>query len=140
MLEGITLIILGILAAPSLLLSKRADAKELLDKIAPYQGWIGLVFCFLGLWGIFSAILRSGMLTHYPIWWITWFIKSIVEAALGFLLGYGIINQYLLSKNDDAQEKGAQLLEKLAPLQGKLGLIAIIIGIWTIFASILFHA
>ncbi len=58
MIYGITLIILGILAAPSLLLSKKPNAKELLDKITPYQGWIGLGFCFWGLWGIIQALLN----------------------------------------------------------------------------------
>lgn len=38
MIWGITLILLSILAVPSLLLSKRPDARELLEKIEPYQG------------------------------------------------------------------------------------------------------
>ena len=137
MIYGITLIILGILAAPSLLLSKKPNAKELLDKITPYQGWIGLVFCFWGIWGIISAILSMGLLSISPIWWITWLASSILEAALGFLLGYGMISKLVLSKNETAKEKGEQLLAKLAPMQGKLGLFAVIAGIWTIISSIL---
>ncbi len=140
MIYGITLVVLGILAAPSLLLAKKPNAQELLDKITPYQGWIGLVFCFWGVWGIIQAILGLGLLATYPIWWITWMGTSVVEAALGFLLGYGMISQLVLSKNEAAKEKGAQLLAKLSPLQGKLGLVAIILGIWTIIASILFYA
>lgn len=138
MIYGITLIVLGILAAPSLLLSKKPNAKELLDKIAPYQGWIGLVFCFWGLWGVITAILNISVLTDAPIWWITWIASSGIEAILGFILGYGMINQFLLSKNEQAKEKGAQMLEKLAPIQGKLGLAGIVIGIWVIVAYFLF--
>lgn len=132
MIYGITLIILGILAAPSLLLAKKPNAKELLDKITPYQGWIGLVFCAWGLWGIISAILNISWLTTWPIWWVTLLASSFLEFALGFLLGYGMISKLVLSKNETAKEKGEQLLAKLAPLQGKLGLIAIIVGAWTI--------
>lgn len=140
MIYGITLIILGLLATPSLLLSKKPDAKELLEKITPYQGWIGLAFCFWGIWGVIQAVLNLGLLTTFPIWWITWLSSSAIEAVLGFILGYGMINKLVLSKNEEAKQKGEQLLAKLAPIQGKLGLAGIVIGIWVIVASILFYA
>ena len=139
MIYGITLIILGILASPSLLLSKKPNAKELLDKITPYQGWIGLGFCFWGVWGVIQAILNIGWIGDWPIWWITWLASSAVEAVLGFILGYGMISRHLLSKNEQAKEKGEQLLAKLAPIQGKLGLAGIIVGVWVIIASIFFY-
>ena len=139
MIYGITLIILGILASPSLLLSKKPNAKELLDKITPYQGWIGLGFCFWGVWGVIQAILNIGWIGDWPIWWITWLASSAVEAVLGFILGYGMISRHLLSKNEQAKEKGEQLLAQLAPIQGKLGLAGIIVGVWVIIASIFFY-
>ncbi len=138
MLHGITLVVLGVLAAPSLLLSRKPEAKELLDKIRPYQGWIGLIFCFLGVWEIIKAILSIGLLGSHPIWWITWVANSALKASLGFLLGYGMINKLILSKNETALDKGEELHHKLAPLQGSLGLIAIITGIWSIIAAIFF--
>jgi len=138
MIYGITLILLSILAVPSLILAKRPDAKELLDKVAPYQGWMGLAFCFWGLWGIISAVMNISLLSAFPIWWATWVAASLVEAVLGFMLGYGVINQLVLSKNEAAKEKGAQLLAKLAPIQGKLGIAGIAVGGWTIVASIVF--
>jgi len=139
MIYGITLIILGILAVPSLLLSKKPNAKELLDKITPYQGWIGLAFCIWGVWGVIQAILNIGWLTEFPIWWITWVAGSAIQAILGFILGYGMISKLILSKNEAAKQKGEDLLKKLAPIQGKLGLIGVFVGIWVIIASIVFH-
>lgn len=138
MIWGISLIVLSILAVPSLLLSKKPNAKELLEKIAPYQGWIGLVFCFWGIWGIISAILSIGLLATHPIWWITLLAGNVVSATLGFLLGFGLISKYFLSKSEEAKEKANQLLEKLAPKQGKLGILGLIVGGWMIVASILF--
>jgi hypothetical protein len=137
MIYGISLAILGILAAPSLLLSKRPDAKELLNKITPFQGWIGLVFFVWGVWGIIQAVLNLGLLGSNPIWWITWIATSALEGSLGFLLGYGMISKMILSKNEIAREKGEQLLKKLSPWQGRLGLIAILLGVWSIIASII---
>ncbi|SFW18478.1 hypothetical protein [Cellulophaga fucicola] len=138
MIFGITLILLGILAAPSLLLSKKPNAQELLDKITPYQGWIGLVFCFWGVWGIISSVLNIGWLTTFPIYWITFLAVNVLLAALGFILGYGMINKHLLAKNEEAKAKGEVLLAKLRPLQGKLGMAAIALGIWQIVTHILF--
>lgn len=135
---GITLILLSIIAVPSLLLSKKPDAKELLDKIEPYQGWIGLVFCFYGVWGIVTSILNMGWISSFPIWWVTLLAGSIVQAALGFMLGFGLINKLFLAKNEAAKEKAMLLRAKLAPKQGKLGIVGLLVGAWMIVASILF--
>ena len=140
MVTGITLIILSLIAVPSIILAKRPNAQELLDKITPYQGWIGLVFTFWGVYGIiFSGVLGISWLSEWPIYWITTLAVNIMQAILGFLLGYGMISKYVFSKNEQAIQKGKQLLAKLAPIQGKLGIAGIIVGIWSIIASFLFH-
>ncbi len=138
MIWGITLVLLSIIAVPSLILSKKPNAKELLEKIEPYQGWIGIVFCFWGVWGITTAVLNIGWLTSAPIWWITFLTGNIVSAALGFMLGFGLINKFFLSKNDNAKEKAESLRAKIAPKQGKLGVVGIFVGIWMIVASFIF--
>jgi len=138
MIYGITLILLSIIAVPSLLLSKKPNAKELLEKIEPYQGWIGIVFCFWGVWGIISSILSIGLLTTAPIWWITILAGSLIEALLGFMLGFGLINKLFLGKSENAAEKAAAIRAKIAPKQGKLGLVGIAVGAWIIVASFLF--
>jgi len=138
MIYGISLILLSIIAVPSLILSKKPNAKELLEKVAPYQGWIGIVFCFWGVWGIITAFLHMGWLTVAPIWWSTLLVGSIVEAGLGFMLGYGLINKMLLSGNEAAKEKAEKIRAKIAPKQGKLGVLGLIVGAWMIIASFMF--
>jgi len=138
LIYGITLILLSLLAVPALLLAKKPDAKEILEKIAPYQGWIGLIFCFWGIWGIISAVLNISILTSWPIWWVTWLASSVIQAVLGFLLGYNLINKFVLSKSEQGRIKGAALLATLTPIQSTLGMIGICVGIWTIVASLLF--
>jgi len=125
---GIALIILGILAVPSLILSRKPEAKELLNKIIPYQGWIGVVFCILGIWGLINCVFSIGMTSYSLISWIIWLLVTGVQASLGFILGYGLITKYFLSKNKSASEIGEEILSKLLPLQGRLGFVAIVIG------------
>ncbi len=134
---GIECIILGLLAVPSLVLAKKPNAKELFDKVAPYQGWIGVVFCFAGLWTIISAVLNLGYISSYPVSWALWLASGVVQAALGFIMGFALIEKYILSKNPEAQAKGKEILAKLMPLQGKIGIAAIIIGIVYVVCSIL---
>ncbi|ANH84087.1 hypothetical protein A8C56_20170 [Niabella ginsenosidivorans] len=136
MLNGILLICLGILAVPSLLLSRKPEAKELLDKITPYQGWIGIMFCIIGIIRVIRCILSLDLLGFFPVYWCLWLATGLVAAALGFLLGYGFIQQYVLSENKKAAEKGAQLLDRLRPRQGRLGIAAIIIGVLYIISAI----
>jgi hypothetical protein len=140
MLFGLTLIILSILAVPSLLLSKKPDAQKYLNILAPWQGWIGLVFFLWGVWGIISCILNISIISFGLwglIWWITWIATALVEAILGFILGYNLIAKYILSKNEAAKAKGEELLAKLASVQGKLGIGGIIVGAWCIICSFL---
>jgi len=143
MIYGITLIILSLLAVPSLLLSKKPNAKEMLDKLVPYQGWAGVVFCLWGIWGIISCILSISLLSlglWGIIYWVTWLAASAVLAILGFILGYSLIVKYALGKNETAREKGEQVLAKLRPLQGTIGVIGIILGVWLIVCDIIYAA
>lgn len=126
--SGLLLIVLGILAASSLITSKKPNAEEVVSKIRPYQGWIGIFFLIVGVLGIVNSILSLAK-EIYPIYWILSLLVSILEASLGFIMGYGLIASNFLSKNDSAKEKGRVLLSKLLPLQKKLGLVAILLGI-----------
>ena len=137
MFSGIWLVLLGVLAVPSLIIAKRPDAKDMIAKLTPYQGWIGAVSCLGGIWGIISAILSIGVLSTWPIFWISWMVGSVFQAALGLILGIGTLKTFI--KNPQAQAKMDETLAKLSPKQGVLGLGAIGFGIWVVVASILFN-
>ena len=48
----------GILAMSSLFVSKSARAKEHLETLAKYQGWIGLTMFGWGVWEIIESVLN----------------------------------------------------------------------------------
>ena len=129
MLGSIIAIIGGLIAISPIIISKKPNAKELLDKLTPYQGWIGIVLTFWGLWGAIQLLLNIGSL---GLLWIISLIVCFSEFVVGFILGYGLISQYLLEKNEKSKEKGQKLRMKLLKFQIPAGLLLIILGILSI--------
>ena len=135
-LAGISLLLLGVLAAPSLLLSRKPEAKVLLDKIVPYQGAFGAICAVCGAFGVANAFLKLRWLESFPIWWVTYFGTSVLELALGLLLGVGVLKMFI--KAPQAQLKLDVVTTRLAPRQGLIGLVAICVGAWCVFANFAF--
>ena len=128
----ITVVILlagGLLGAANLIIAKKPNAKELIEKLTPYQGWIGVVLVLWGIWDL-VGVLRS--LGTFSVFWLVWLVTAVTELGLGFLLGYGLISKYVLGSSPQALEKGQQLRARLANYQGPLGVVAI--GLAIIFA------
>ena len=129
MIVAIIAILGGLIAASSLIVAKKPNAKELLDKLTPFQGWIGVVLTFYGVWGVISSILNFGSIGMY---WIIGLAISVVMFTVGFILAYGLISKYLLEKNEAAKEKGQQLRAKLVNYQVPAGIILIVLGVVSI--------
>jgi hypothetical protein len=136
LIHGLWLAVLGILGASNLIIASKPNAKELIAKLAPYQGWIGAVSALWGIWGIITAVLNLGWLSVFPIWWITFLATAVVEFALGLLLGVGVLKTFI--KQPQAVAKMDETIARLAPKQGVLGLISIGLGVWCIIASFMF--
>jgi len=128
MFAGLITIAGGILAASALIISRKPNAKELIDKITPYQGWIGIVMFLWGIWGTLDCVRGLGMLSQRPLFWIFWLASAVADLLVGFLLGFGLITKYALGKNAAAQLRGQQIRAKLAGYQGVFGLFAIAMG------------
>ena len=128
----ITVVVLlagGLLGAASLIVAKKPNAKELIDKLTPSQGWIGVVLVLWGIWDLIGVFRALGVLSSAPIWWILYLVTAVTELALGFLLGYGLISKYVLGGSPEALAKGQLLRVRLAKYQGPLGVVAIALAI-----------
>lgn len=128
MFAGLITIAGGILAAASLIIARKPNAKELIDKITPYQGWIGIVMFFWGIWAVLDCVRHVGLISVIPVFWTFWLVQGIADLLVGFLLGFGLITKYTLGKSAVAQARGQQIRAKLAGYQGVLGLFAIVMG------------
>lgn len=128
MLGGIITILGGLLAASGFIVQRRPDAQELIDKLAPYQGWIGVTMFIWGIKEILGVITGMSLLSTAPLMWAFWAASGVSDLLVGFLLGFGLITHYALSKNEAAKEKGAALQAKLVGIQAPLGLAAMVLG------------
>lgn len=128
MLGGLITIAGGTLAASGFIINRKPNAKDLIDKLVPYMGWIGIVLFGWGVWETLAVIRGIALLSAAPLTWIFWACVAFADLTVGFILGFALISKYTLSKNEVALEKGRALRAKLVKIQAPLGLFAIIMG------------
>lgn len=130
MLFALLLIVAGILAASALIIQKQPNAKDLIAKIVPFQGIIGIVLLIWALINLLRVLPYLGTLfSLVPLSTLLALVTLLVSIGLGFLLGYGLIAQYAL-KNTSAAGSGESALAKLTPIQIPLGILGIVLGLW----------
>ncbi len=117
------LFLLGVLGASNLIIARKPEAKELIAKLAPIQGWLGVVGFGLGVWWLVISILNAwfGVLHLVPI---------AVYIALGLLMGIGVLKTFI--KKEEVTGKLDACVLKLTPFQGILGLTAIGLSVWAL--------
>lgn len=138
-LNGAFLIVLGALCIPGAIAKRSPNAKELLDKVVPFQGIIGFVSFLWGVWTLISALLNLGWITYFPVRFITWVAVACILVCGGALLGWGMIQKHLLKNAPDNVKASAEKsFERLLAFQPKIGFVAILLGVWAIVSTILF--
>lgn len=136
MIGAIITILGGLLAAASFFIARKPNAKELIDKITPYQGWIGVILFIWGVWQTISVILNLGWISTALLFWIIWAVVAFSNLFVGFLLGFGLISKYALSKNEEAMAKGQKIRLKLMKFQIPIGFVSIAVGLLYLFWSL----
>jgi hypothetical protein len=139
--NGLVLIVLGGLCIPALVAQKSPKAKELLDKIVPFQGIFGFVVFIWGIWVIIQCILGLGWIglgVGGIIYWITVLADGVISLLGGAVLGWGLIQKNLLSKApENVKAKAEESFTKIVVFQPKIGIAAIILGVWVIISGII---
>lgn len=134
---AILLIVAGVLAAASLIIKNQPNAGDLIAKLVPFQGIIGIILLIWSLIELIRVLPNLSLLFQFvPIRALLLIVTLLVSIALGFLLGYGLIAQYALSKNAGAASGGEAARMKLAPIQGPLGIVGIILGLWLLLSFV----
>ena len=110
-------------------LGENEDAKAALEKVSPFQGIIGLIVVVFAILAFGSLI---GAISMYDLFRISLMLTIFDILALGFVLGYGLISEQVLSKSENATTKGTELNDRLQPRQELLGGAAIGLALLTI--------
>jgi hypothetical protein len=114
----------GVLGVSGLIVAKKPDAKQLIDKLVPFQAFIGVALLAFGLW----FLIRVGPLTPFRLISILPMFAVFAIAAtwgsilLGFLFGMPQIAKWIPGESS-AENKAMELSKKLAPFQLILGAI-----------------
>ncbi|MEK7486206.1 MAG: hypothetical protein AABZ60_17925 [Planctomycetota bacterium] len=122
----IILFLAGVLGSSGLIIAKKPDAKDLIAKLAPFQGIIGVLCLFWGLYALVGVISNMGTGVS-----VIALISTVLMIVLGALLGFGLIKTFL---KEDAAAKLNEKLIKVAPFQGILGVVAIALAIWSLIS------
>ncbi len=132
-LFSIFLIILGALAVYPAIVQTWPGTKQGLDRLLPYQGWIGVLGVIWGL--VFALQLLAhagamGTMTGYPpIIWLVSLAGAVIAMLLGLLFGYSLIAQHALGNNEQFRRRGEELRARLFARQSPLGWAALVLGI-----------
>ena len=126
----ILLFVCGALAAKDYIIAKKPNTKELIEKIGPYQEWIGVVAFIAGVGVTINLLWWIGVgLDYFPLMWVTRLVGGLLLTALGFLLGFALISKYVFSQGEKSAQKGLEYKDKLAKFQVKLGIAGMIVAV-----------
>ena len=117
----------GILAASGFIVAKNPNAQQLIDKLAPYKGAIGLGALGSGVWNILFWVMNGGIgFLFSNLFGILLFVSFAIFILVGFLLGFGMIAKYAGGQ----AEKGAELQQKLIAFEVPIGFLSIGAGVY----------
>ena len=131
---GVWMILLGVLAASHLILARQPNARDIIEKITPFQGWIGVISFLWGLWTLFISLLLLGSTEIMPIAWLVRVATGVLLIGLGLVLGLGIMKEVI--KHPPTVQWMDRLHRNLEPKQGALGLVSICVGIFAVFGAL----
>lgn len=136
-LDPIVLIVGGILAISSLIISKKPEAKKYIDKIAPYQALIGVFLLALGIWTLIRSLkFLMDIFKYSALAGVTLWGDIVASILLGFLFGMPQIAKWIPG-DSPAEQKAMEFSKKVAPYQTMLGIIGIACGFITLLYA--FH-
>ena len=147
--SALALVLCGLMASASLIVKKKTNATQWINKLIPHQGRIGVLVMLWSIIGLIHSLIIVKNVNDYNDLWLWWFLylgSNIMGIMLGFLLGFNMINKFLAEKETQMswaeqeeaprQKAARSLYEKIVPIQIPLGLAGIGFGAWAIFESI----
>jgi len=119
----------GILAISGLILAKQPNAKEIFDKVIPYQGFLGVGLLGLGVLSLVSNLkLFLDVLKAAPLHGIVAIAFVASEIVLGFLFGMPLIAKWIPG-DGPAEQRAVAMQKRLAGFSTLIGVIGIVTSV-----------
>jgi len=134
----LAVIVASLVALSSFIIAKKPSAKDLFDKIQPYQGFLGVGLLAWGIYDLYHYVLTSywgdkswfGMLLEVdkPAGFaLLGYIVS--EILLGFMLGFGLIATWIPGEGG-AEKKALSVQKKLLGASLPIGIIGLVCAVF----------
>jgi len=124
LVSSIVLVLCGVLAASNVIVQSKPNAAEMIEKLRPYQGGLGVASLIFGVLLALDMVLHLNYLHVGDL--IIVLVVAGVQIALGVLLGYGLISRW---GNAEVTKEVDQLRAKLLANQVPLGIAGIVLGV-----------
>lgn len=125
LINALLLIVGGILALSGIIVAKQPNAKDVIDKLVPYQAIIGVAMLVLG---VVNLLRTLGVLFTWirvsPLYGLSWLAVILASILLGFMFGMPQIWKWMPG-HGAAEQKGIELTKQLAPYQVIIGLVGV---------------
>ena len=114
--------------------SDRGRCEQLFEKIAPYQGFLGVALLFWGLYDLYRWMIQdtglgksafSIFLEFDKVLAFSGLAYLISEVIIGFILGFGLIASWIPGEGG-AEKKGLAIQKKLLTFSLPIGIIGMI--------------
>lgn len=139
----IGLILAGIISVANLIVAKKPELKDKLDKLTDYSGYIGSVILLAGLWGLVDGLILSKFYTanigvflkYAPIMSFAIFAFPPLCIVLGALQGLPKIAEWTGKDLSKVEE----VAKKVAPYSVPFGIAGIVDGLFLFLFLIGIH-
>jgi hypothetical protein len=131
----ILLIVLGVLGASSVIVKKRPEAKDLIDKLSKISGYAGVIAVLWWIYDLIDLLRHLGMFNYGwrgILAWLTLLAVTVVFLGLGFIFGYQLAAAYM---SEEAKAKVENLRKKLIGYQIPLGWLSLGLAVWFIILT-----
>ena len=136
LLIGLLLIVAGILAISGLIISKKPEAKALIDKIVPFQGFIGVGLIALAVIFLFGWMSKMERISKVGDDWMlfpfAFYLGTAAAIALGFLFGMPLIAKWIPGETP-AEQKAMEMQKKLAAFSTIVGVLGLLFGLLMLY-------
>lgn len=125
----LALLVAAVIALSAIIIAKQPKAKELIDKLTPLQGFIGVGLLVLGVLDFIKLIPDLDMVGRMPyLLSISIYAAIACEVLLGFALGMPQIAKWIPG-DSPAEQKALEMQQKILPFQAILGAVAAVSAI-----------